>query len=339
MPPAHLVVALPGLLRAPGAPAAPAAPALARLIAAAGAPVAAPDGIDTVLAPHYGVARQLDWPLAAIRAAALGIDTGSAYWLAAHPVTLEAGRDDLRLAGAVTDLAAAEAAALIATLNGHFGADGLTFVAPRPDAWFVAAPAGQEVATRPLPTVVGRSLRARLPAGEDAGRWRRWHSEIQMLLHEHPVNAARERAGRALVNSVWFDGGGTRPAPATRAVHTCADAGAARALAAHAGRPAAAVPAALDAALAGAGDATTIVVALDAAGDGGAVERAWAAPAWAALAAGALETVTLAADGDGGAVVWAARRPRRWQWIAARLFPPDLAALLAAARAVAEGAR
>jgi len=349
MPSVHLVVTLPGLLRPPGADGAPPrrapdargampvpagpAPALARLIAAAGAPVPERDGIGAALAPHYGVTRQCDWPLAAIRAAALGVEPGAAYWLAADPVTLEAGRDDLRLTGAVTDLAPGEAAALIATLNAHFRADGLVFVAPRPGAWFVATPGVQEIATRPLAAAVGRSLRLLLPAGKDAGKWQRWHSEIQMLLHEHPVNAARERAGRAPVNSVWLDGGGTHPAPAAPAVRTFANGGIAAALAAHAGQPAAAVPAALDAALAAAGGATTIVVALDAAGDVGAVERAWAAPAWATLASGAIESVALIADGDGAAVVWAARRPRGWERIAARLRAPDLASLLAAARA------
>ncbi len=46
-----------------------------------------------------------------------------------------------------------------------------------------------------------------------------------MLLHEHPVNAARERAGRPPANSVWFSGGGTLPpraAPAS-SIRTFAD--------------------------------------------------------------------------------------------------------------------
>jgi hypothetical protein len=32
-----------------------------------------------------------------------------------------------------------------------------------------------------------------------------------MLLHEHPLNDAREARGEPVINSVWFWGGGTRP--------------------------------------------------------------------------------------------------------------------------------
>ncbi len=333
MPSLQLVLVLPDLLRAPGP--AGAAPALARILATAGIPTREPDGVGAALAPFYGVARQTDWPFAALRAAALGIDPGADYWLAADPVTLEAGRDDLRLAGAVTDLAPAEATALMATLNAHFAADALAFVAPRPDAWFVRTAAVQALATCPLDAAIGRSLRTRLPGGTDAGRWRRWQSEVQMLLHEHPVNAGRERTGRRPVNSVWFWGGGTRPAPSPRALRSYAAGGLAPALAAHAGAPAAPVPAALDAALAGAGATTTVVVSLDPSGDSGAAERAWAAPAWAALCRGALGAIVLIAGGGPEAVVWTARRPGVRQRLAARLRPPDLAALLASARAAA----
>src|SRR5439155_24601895 len=111
MSPRHLVLAVPGLLPPtdsgatvsrprpdPGRVSLP-APSLARLIAGAGAPAPQPEVIGGALARAYGVARQADWPLAPIRVAAHGIDPGGAYWLAADPVTLEAGRDDVRLTG------------------------------------------------------------------------------------------------------------------------------------------------------------------------------------------------------------------------------------------------
>lgn len=34
-------------------------------------------------------------------------------------------------------------------------------------------------------------------------------AEIQMLLHNHPVNVAREHSGKALVSSLWFWGSGS----------------------------------------------------------------------------------------------------------------------------------
>ncbi len=349
-----LVVVLPGLLppadaglappsRPDGARAAArTAPALARLLALAGEPTVEPDGIGAALAPLYGIARQADWPLAPVRAAALGQAAGSDYWLAADPVLLEAGRDDVRLVARVADLSADEAAALVATLNAHFAADGIAFVAPRPDAWFVRCASVPRLATRPLDAALGRTLRALLPEGADAPRWRRWGNEIQMLLHEHPINAARAAAGRRPVNSVWLSTGGTLPPPAVVPVATFANGGVAVALAAHAGRPARPVPAELGAALdaaPGAAATATVVVALPAPADAALVDRAWAQPAWKALARGRLRSVTVianhggdrgGADGEGEALAWRARRPSLRQRVAARFGSPDLDALLAA---------
>jgi len=360
MPPVRLVFTLPGLLaateqrdlprsaRGAASPATPSgcaerltAPHLARLVAAAGTPELEPDGTAAALARVYGIAKQQDWPLAAIRLSALGRDPGADYWLAADPVTLVAGRDDVRLAGAVTDLAADQAATLITTLNTHFAPDALVFTAPRPDAWFVRAATAEAIVTCPLETAAGRTLRELLPAGADAGKWRRWQNEIQMLLHEHPVNQARERQGLPPANSVWFWGGGTCPQPNGAAVVTHAGGGIAAALAAHRGAPARALPAALADVLAdlladGRGPATT-VIALDAPLDLAAVERDWAAPAWAALARGAIQTVTLIADGDGRTAVWTARRPGAWRRLASRMRTPDLRALLDAAIPASDG--
>jgi len=355
MPPVRLVFTLPGLLAAPlppdpprsaraHAPAPPGGRAarvmashLSRLVAAAGAPAVEPDGTAAALARVYGIAKQQDWPLAAIRLAALGGEPGAEYWLAADPVTLVAGRDDVLLAGAVTDLAAGEAAALIATLNTHFTPDALVFSAPRPDAWFVRAATAQAIVTCPLETVAGRTLRERLPAGADAGKWRRWQNEIQMLLHEHPVNQARERDGLPPANSVWFWGGGTCPPACGATIVTHAAGGIAAALAAHGGACARALPAVLADVLgdwpAGGSGPATAVIALEPPLDLASVERDWAAPAWMALARGAVETVTLIADGDGRTAVWTAGRPGAWRRFASRMRAPDLHTLLA------EGAR
>jgi hypothetical protein len=331
----QLVLVLPGLLALRDADTPPVrAPALAHLLATAGVPVRHEGGLDAALASRYGVLRQSDWPLAPIRLAALGVDPRDAFWLAADPVTLVVGRDDVQLAAVVDDLARADAEALIATLNAHFAADGLAFVAPRPDAIFVGVATRPRLSTHPLASTSGRSLRTLLPEGPDRGAWRRWQSEIQMLLHEHPVNVERERIGRPPANSLWFSHGGTMPARSAPgpSMRTFANDGVAAALAAHAASPARAVPARLDDALADAEGAESIVVALPPPLDWASVERSWAAPARKALAAGRLATVTLIADDAGEAVVWHASRPGFWKRIAGRLARRNLAAFLAAAR-------
>ncbi len=340
----QVVLVVPGLLRLPSVNHAPqvtteVAPHLARLLAAGGTPQREPDGLDAFLAPLYGVDRQTDWPLAPIRVQALGVDPGQDYWLCADPVTLIAGRDNVRLDGAVTDLTDADAAALLATLNAHFSGDGIVFVAPRPDRWFVRAANAPGLATRPLAAALGQTLRELLPAGADAGKWRRWQNEIQMLLFAHPVNAARERAGRPLVSSLWFSAGGTCPPPARPAVRTLADGGTAAVLAAFVGAPAEALPKSLDPPLAAPHDNVTLVAAYDAPPGPADAERALIAPAWQALAAGRLASVTLFTDGAGEAYGWVAHRPSSWQRMKARWRVPELASLLDTARGNAAATR
>ena len=307
--------------------------AFACLLASAGLPVRESGGIPAALAPLYGVERQADWPLAAIRVAALGIDPGTAFWLAADPVTLDVGRDDVRLLGVVEDLGRADADRLLASLNMHFAADGLTFLAPEPDMFFARTTNAPRMTTHP-PAAPGQPSRTLLPEGPDANIWRRWQSEIQMLLHEHPVNAERERSGRALANSLWFSYGGTLPPGAgpELSIRTFATAGIAVALAAFAGSPARALPSSLADALGAAGAAEMVIVALDRSPDWEAAQRSWIAPAKDALDAGLVGALSLLADDLGDVILWRARRARLWRRLAGRYARHDLDALLWAAR-------
>jgi hypothetical protein len=53
---------------------------------------------------------------------------------------------------------------------------------------------------------LGRNLRDLMPAGRDGARVRSLVNEIQMLLHEHPVNSARLERRQPAINSVWLWG-------------------------------------------------------------------------------------------------------------------------------------
>src|SRR5690349_2012287 len=112
----HLILVVPGLLDDPeGAR----TPELAARFAGAALEIV-PEGIGAALAPHYGVVRQRDWPLAPLRIAASGVAPGASYWLRATPVSLVAGRDDVRLSGVAEDLDATASTTLLALLNDHF---------------------------------------------------------------------------------------------------------------------------------------------------------------------------------------------------------------------------
>jgi hypothetical protein len=333
----QLILALPALFEERDDTAASrGARALSQMIALAGTPERRAGGLDAALAAHYGVEQQNDWPLAPIRLAALGIEPGDGYWLGADPVTVEVGMASAELAGIVADLDRMETDALVATLNALFTSDGLAFLAPSPGRFFVRAASATRLSTAAASAALRRPLRALLPQGQDAATWRRWQSEIEMLLHEHPVNLERERAGRAQVNGFWFSQGGTLPPRrhVATTIATFAGDGIAVALAAFAGAPAHSLPDDLSGALAAAPSAESIVAALDPALDLASIERAWATPARAALAAGSLDSVQILAQSTGDAIIWHVGRPGLWQRIAGRFEARDLRALLDATRQV-----
>ena len=285
---------------------------LARLVGR-GALHVEPDGWAAALAPLYGVARQQDWPLAPLRATRHGLDAAGAYWLRAIPVTMVPGRTDVHVEGAAR-VAVEDAQALLAMLNAHFAPDGLQFIALAPDEWVARIARAPALATRALDTIVGQPLRSLLPTGGDAGEWRRWEQEMQMLLHAHPVNAAREARGEAPVNGLWFDEGGTLPqASSHEDVVTFGGDSRIAALARFTGSEARPAPAALDAALAMTARPQRAVLVPDTA-DVAALDAAFAAPADAALRSGKLASVAVMTAGPRGTIAsWTARAPRMLQ--------------------------
>lgn len=277
------------------------------------------------------------WPVAAL--SRLGEDDGAAagddgWWLRVDPVHLRVDTDHARLFGPqVLALTAAEAGALVARLNDQLG-DDPAIEAPAPGRWYLRLGHAPALDTWPLPVVAGRNVNPFLPAGADAPSWRGWLTEIQMLLHDAPVNAEREAAGRLPANSVWPWGGGARPRTATAPARVIAADPLTRGLARLAG---AAAVADADGAALREGPAGTTLVAdfgareplvhgeIDAWLEAVArLEHTWLAPALAALRAGRLQRLELEA-GDGRRFTLARRdllrlwrRDRGWhRWLAA----------------------
>lgn len=144
--------------------------------------------------------------------AAAEADRAEGFWLHADPVHLLARRTDLVLIDAPQlAIAADEARALVAALNLHFNADGMQFVAPAPTRWYLRLAAPVDLRTTSLEAAAGHSVDPLLPRGADALSFARRCNEAQMLLHAHPVNAARAARGQPEINSLWFWGAGSLP--------------------------------------------------------------------------------------------------------------------------------
>ena len=146
----------------------------------------------------------------------------SQVWLAgADPVFLETLVSGLRLhAFAADEISDREWRRLFDDLQDTLGVvDGLAF-ARIGNCGYLRGDASLSTADSSPDNVDGASVDAVLPANDASGRFHRLLGELQMVLHEHPVNVARENAGLRPVNSLWLWGGGfaaekeVRPMPA-----------------------------------------------------------------------------------------------------------------------------
>ena len=196
-------------------------PALARFLARARQRSLPPQSLEAWLCQAFGVERQRDWPVAPFTLNFDGGDAGDDYWLRADPVHLTPRRNQMTLVDPeALEPGAEDAAELIAALNRHFAGDGLVFQAPHPLRWYLRVPGSPRLMTREISEAAGRDIGGALPCGENGPRWRHALNEIQMLLHEHPVNQRRESCGKLPINSVWLWGGGRRRAvPGQRFSH------------------------------------------------------------------------------------------------------------------------
>ncbi|MDP1646567.1 MAG: hypothetical protein Q8K35_03910 [Thiobacillus sp.] len=224
-------------------------PALQTLLARGTRQPCPAEGVEAALCEALGIARQQDWPLAPITLAADGGMAGDAYWLRADPVHLQVMRDRIVLADSgAFELTQLEADALAAAIGQHFGAD-LSPNPLHPKRWYLRLPHAPRLTTTPLSVAVGRDIDPLLPQGGDAMRFRAQLNELQMLLHDHPVNQAREARGDLPVNSLWLWGGGCLPAARAIPVPIYAGNAEAQALAALCSADVHALPSHLDAQL------------------------------------------------------------------------------------------
>lgn len=164
------------------------------------------------LCQAFEVEQREDWPVAPLTAAVDGVDIGSDYWLRADPVYLQLQRHGTRvLAAPALTLSDEETAALTASLNSHFSRDGIALTAPHPTRWYIRQSEATGITAPTLTATAGKSLPPTPLTGSRASHWHRVLTEAQMVLHEHPVNQAREARGLPVVNSLLLWGGGRKP--------------------------------------------------------------------------------------------------------------------------------
>lgn len=167
--------------------------------------------LEQLLAAAHGLRQAPDGslPWAAFETGTVGT---ACAWL--RPCHWQIGLDQVQvLPPAELALTAEESQALLASVQPLLTEDGVQLRPERPDAWLATGERLHGLCMPSIQRAAGQVLaRSALQRSRDAAQsaWlQRLLGELQMLLHEHPVNQAREAAGLWPVNAIWIDGAGT----------------------------------------------------------------------------------------------------------------------------------
>lgn len=157
-----------------------------------------------------------DFPTAALTALSNHVYQQGKSYLFADPVHLEADLDHAIL-GSAADLCItdAETQALCEALNNHFRDDGIRIFPLDNQQWLVESDLPVDMSTTTISNAIGRNVNFLLPEGKGSGTWKHYMTEVQMLMHSHHVNQARENQGLQIINSIWFHGTGVLPGKKT----------------------------------------------------------------------------------------------------------------------------
>lgn len=157
-------------------------------------------------------------PTAAAQAEDDGIAVGAHCWALLTPLHLAVGSDQVTaLHPRALALEAAESRAYFDSLAWLFPAEeGWQRAFGGAERWYVAHDSLAGLASASLERVINRNVDPWMP---EPRRLRSLQNELQMALHRHPLNEAREARGLPVLNSVWLSGCGiARPRSAVPAL-------------------------------------------------------------------------------------------------------------------------
>lgn len=188
-------------------------PALESLVARGRKLPALPASPDRARMALLGADAAAPVPAGALTVAADSGRLHDGVWLRADPVTLRASMTQVYLAGAgMADLDADERQKIVEAVSVELEDQGFRLEAHHPERWVIPLERALEFDFTPLDEALGADVADHLPTDPAARNWKRLMNDLQVVLHNHPVNEARRLAGRAVVNGVWLWGDGPAPA-------------------------------------------------------------------------------------------------------------------------------
>lgn len=167
------------------------------------------------LCTAFNIEKQHNWPVAPLM---LHIDEASLithadYWMRADPVHLRIEQNHIMLADSQAfRVSEEEAQHITQSLNQDVGRHYEFSLLPlRADRWYIRLHHSPQMQTHSLHQVTCKNINNFLPVGNESIMWHKIFNEVQMLLHEHPINQQRESRRELPINSIWFWGGGIMP--------------------------------------------------------------------------------------------------------------------------------
>ncbi|NNK37958.1 MAG: hypothetical protein HKP03_05725 [Xanthomonadales bacterium] len=134
------------------------------------------------------------------------------FWLRADPVTMWSDMAQAFMSShGFADLDPYERNEIENCIRGVFIEEGIQMHSDHPERWCIALERPLNFEFTPLDEALGMNFSDALPHHPEALHWRRILNEIQVALHNCPVNVRRRQTGRQEINSVWFWGGGFIP--------------------------------------------------------------------------------------------------------------------------------
>jgi hypothetical protein len=174
-------------------------PALSWLLGKGRQQLAPVSGSPQWLADVMGLA---SLPAAALRVSARQ-EEQTGRWLCIDPIHLRVERTQLIVQDpSALQLTQEEATALAADLAPLLDELGRLSIAA-PHEWHLHLHAESDIRTTPLADAIGLNGDQLMPKAANVKVWRRILNEVQVTLHEHPVNLARTGRGLPAVNSLW----------------------------------------------------------------------------------------------------------------------------------------
>jgi hypothetical protein len=134
------------------------------------------------------------------------------YWLRSDPVTMWADMAKVFMTShGFADLDSYERNEIENCIHSVLLEEGIDFHSDHPERWCIALNEPLQFEFTPLDEALGMDVADALPNHPEARFWRRILTEVQVALHNCPVNIRRRQAGKQEINSVWFWGGGFIP--------------------------------------------------------------------------------------------------------------------------------